>query len=188
MTSTVHEKTMTPRSCLRWKPTGRIFKSVDLRWVPTRKIFTYSTTKVDCEPPHGSNADITNPHECKEPLDASAGLEIHDHDNELSSLKQVPNISPPAGMTYPSLQELELLFSPLYKEYFNAGNQKPIIPPTNVNAEENNNDQAENAPFEAYEFINLFAPPGPEVAESSSRNINTLNMHTFYQGHHSNYH
>ncbi|GJU95726.1 hypothetical protein Tco_1320482 [Tanacetum coccineum] len=27
-TSVVHEKTMTPRSCLKWKPTGKIFKTV----------------------------------------------------------------------------------------------------------------------------------------------------------------
>ncbi|GJZ53459.1 hypothetical protein Tco_0608344 [Tanacetum coccineum] len=60
MTSIVHEKIRTPRSCLRWKPTGRIFKTVGLRWVPTGKIFTSSTTKVDNEPPHGSNEDITN--------------------------------------------------------------------------------------------------------------------------------
>nr|GFA42124.1 transposon TX1 uncharacterized [Tanacetum cinerariifolium] len=29
-TSVVHEKTMTPRSCLRWKPMGKIFKTVGL--------------------------------------------------------------------------------------------------------------------------------------------------------------
>ncbi|GKF81693.1 hypothetical protein Tco_0240295, partial [Tanacetum coccineum] len=51
-------KTMTPRSCLRWKPTGRVFKNVVLRWVPTKKTFASSTTKVDSEPPNGSNADI----------------------------------------------------------------------------------------------------------------------------------
>ncbi|GJS56660.1 hypothetical protein Tco_0651444 [Tanacetum coccineum] len=60
----VHEKTMTPRSCLRWKPTGKVFNSVGLRWVPTGKIFTSSTTTVDSEPPHGSNTDITNLYEC----------------------------------------------------------------------------------------------------------------------------
>ncbi|GJZ81173.1 retrovirus-related pol polyprotein from transposon TNT 1-94 [Tanacetum coccineum] len=65
---------------------------------------------------------------------------------------------------------------------------EPIIPPTNLNAEENNNDQAENAPFEAYEFINPFTPLGPEAAESSSRKVDTSNMHTFYQRHHFDYH
>nr|GEV72241.1 hypothetical protein [Tanacetum cinerariifolium] len=49
-TSVVQKKTMTPRSCLRWKPTGIIFKTVGLRWVPTGKIFASSTTKVDNEP------------------------------------------------------------------------------------------------------------------------------------------
>ncbi|GJZ80648.1 hypothetical protein Tco_0645642 [Tanacetum coccineum] len=52
----MHEKTTSPRSCLRWQPTGRILKTVYLRWVPTRKIFTSSTTKVDSEPPNGSKA------------------------------------------------------------------------------------------------------------------------------------
>ncbi|GJW49145.1 kinase-like domain-containing protein [Tanacetum coccineum] len=45
--SAVHEKPNTPRSCLRWIPTGRIFKLVGLRWIPTGKMFIDSTTKVD---------------------------------------------------------------------------------------------------------------------------------------------
>ncbi|GJU96172.1 hypothetical protein Tco_1320928 [Tanacetum coccineum] len=51
---------MIHRSCLRWKPTGKLFKTVGLRWVPTGKIFTSSTTKVDSEPQIGSNDDITH--------------------------------------------------------------------------------------------------------------------------------
>ncbi|GKA40193.1 hypothetical protein Tco_0732786, partial [Tanacetum coccineum] len=72
-TSAVHEKTMTLRSCLRWKPTGKIFRTVGLRWVPTGKIFTPSTTKVDSEPPNGSNADISNQYESVQTLDVSVG-------------------------------------------------------------------------------------------------------------------
>ncbi|GJT64745.1 hypothetical protein Tco_1016225 [Tanacetum coccineum] len=68
---------MTPRSCLRWNTTGRIFKTVGLRWVPTGKIFTFSTTKIDSEPPHGYNTYITNPHECKQTLDLSSGTSIN---------------------------------------------------------------------------------------------------------------
>ncbi|GJZ23297.1 hypothetical protein Tco_0560756 [Tanacetum coccineum] len=64
---------MTPRSCLRWKPTGKIFKDVGLRWVPTGKIFTFSTTKVDSDPTNGSNEDITNQYECEQTLDVIAG-------------------------------------------------------------------------------------------------------------------
>ncbi|GKD07011.1 hypothetical protein Tco_1186696, partial [Tanacetum coccineum] len=37
-TYAVYEKTTSPRSCLRWKPKGRIFKTVGLRWIPTGKI------------------------------------------------------------------------------------------------------------------------------------------------------
>ncbi|GKA41233.1 hypothetical protein Tco_0733826 [Tanacetum coccineum] len=71
-TSVVHKKTMTPRSCLSWKPTGRIFKTIGLRWVPTGKIFAFSTNKVDSEPPNGSKEDITNQCESEQALDVSA--------------------------------------------------------------------------------------------------------------------
>ncbi|GKB75556.1 hypothetical protein Tco_0942451 [Tanacetum coccineum] len=72
-TSSVHEKTMIPRSCLKWKPTGKFFKTVGLRWVPTEKIFTSSITKVDSGPTNCSNDDITNQYEYEQTLDVSAG-------------------------------------------------------------------------------------------------------------------
>nr|GEY47561.1 integrase, catalytic region, zinc finger, CCHC-type, peptidase aspartic, catalytic [Tanacetum cinerariifolium] len=68
----VHEKTNTPRSCLRWISTGIIFNTVGLRWVPTRNTFTSGTTKVDCEPPNGSNEDIISPYKCEQTLNVSA--------------------------------------------------------------------------------------------------------------------
>ncbi|GJX05876.1 hypothetical protein Tco_0193808 [Tanacetum coccineum] len=71
--SAVHEKPNTPRSCLRWKPTGRIFKIAGLRWIPTGKMFTDNTTKVDSEPSNGSNDVITNSYECDQTLNVSAG-------------------------------------------------------------------------------------------------------------------
>ncbi|GKA78122.1 retrovirus-related pol polyprotein from transposon TNT 1-94 [Tanacetum coccineum] len=49
-------------------------------------------------------------------------------------------------------------------------------------------DQAEDAQFQPYEFINPFCTLIQEVAESSSRNVDTSNMHTFYQRHRSDYH
>nr|GEW88122.1 hypothetical protein [Tanacetum cinerariifolium] len=49
MTSVVYEKTSL-RSDLRWKPTGRIFKSVGLRWIPTGKLFNSCTSKDDKVP------------------------------------------------------------------------------------------------------------------------------------------
>ncbi|GKF51740.1 hypothetical protein Tco_0148207 [Tanacetum coccineum] len=72
-TITVHEKTTSPRSFLRWQPTGRILKTVCLRWVPTGKTFASRTTKVESEPPNGSNADIPNQCESEQALNVSAG-------------------------------------------------------------------------------------------------------------------
>ncbi|GKB55715.1 retrovirus-related pol polyprotein from transposon TNT 1-94 [Tanacetum coccineum] len=91
----VHEKINTPRSCLRWKPTGRIFKTAGLRWIPTRKIFTSSTTMVDSKPPCGSNEDITNLYECEQTLNVSAyndpffGVPIPELNSKESSSRDV---------------------------------------------------------------------------------------------------
>nr|GEY29514.1 hypothetical protein [Tanacetum cinerariifolium] len=95
----VREKPNTPRSCHRWIPTGRIFKTTGLRWIPTRNMFIDSTTKVDSEPPNGSNGDITNPYECKQSLDVST----------VSLTPYVP----------PSKKDYEILFQQLFDEHFN---------------------------------------------------------------------
>ncbi|GKE30826.1 hypothetical protein Tco_1446210 [Tanacetum coccineum] len=57
----------------RWIPTGRIFKLAGLRWIPTRNMFIDNITKADSEPPNGSNKYITNPYECDQTLNVSAG-------------------------------------------------------------------------------------------------------------------
>ncbi|GJR33926.1 hypothetical protein Tco_1209610 [Tanacetum coccineum] len=105
---------------------------------------------------------------------------------------------------------LDLLFGPLYDEFFNAGtfrvnksssptdnstpqdihpstNIQPTSEPTtstNVHAEENNDNQADDT---EHEFTNPFCTPVHEVAESSSRNIDNSNMHTFNQPQDSEY-
>ncbi|GJQ98967.1 reverse transcriptase domain-containing protein [Tanacetum coccineum] len=84
---------MSPRSCLRWKLKGRIFKTVGLRWGPTGKIFTFSTTNVDSESPHGSNTYITHPHECKQTLDLSAGTSINVQKEQTLDLRAGPSIN-----------------------------------------------------------------------------------------------
>ncbi|GJW32438.1 retrovirus-related pol polyprotein from transposon TNT 1-94 [Tanacetum coccineum] len=89
----------------------------------------------------------------------SSELKLHDHINEPSSSKLVPNVSPPADKTMSSQQELDLLFSPLFEEYFTVGNQKPITPTTTTHAEENNTNQVADAQFVPYEFFNPFYTP-----------------------------
>ncbi|GKB19386.1 retrovirus-related pol polyprotein from transposon TNT 1-94 [Tanacetum coccineum] len=136
-----------------------------------------------------------------------------DYDNYVPA-PNLQNVSPSADTTAPSQQELDLLFGPLYDEFFNAGTSsvnksssptdnskqqdtppttniqsstEPTTPTTNVNAEENNDNQAADTQFQQDEFINPFCTPVREVAESSSRNIDNSNMHTFYQPHDSEY-
>nr|GEX60882.1 retrovirus-related Pol polyprotein from transposon TNT 1-94 [Tanacetum cinerariifolium] len=90
----------------------------------------------------------------------------------------------------PSQQELDLLFGPLYDEFFNAGSnpltniQSTSAPSThiNVHAEENNNDQAEEREqLQDAEFTNPLCALTQDVAESSSHNIGNLNFPTFNQ-------
>ncbi|GKB18344.1 hypothetical protein Tco_0852267 [Tanacetum coccineum] len=91
-----------------------------------------------------------------------------DYDNS-DPAPELQNVSPSADTTVPSQQELDLLFGPLYDEFFNDGTSrvnksssptdnsipKDTLPstniqptsdsttPTNVHAEENNDNQAE---------------------------------------------
>nr|GEV38109.1 retrovirus-related Pol polyprotein from transposon TNT 1-94 [Tanacetum cinerariifolium] len=107
----------------------------------------------------------------------------------------------------PSQQELDLLFGPLYDEFFTTGtlsvnksssptnnsNQQDTQPTTNIqpttkpstptyiHAEENNNNQEEENYLQDDEFTNPFYTPVQEVAESSSHNIGNSNVHTFNQ-------
>ncbi|GJR77822.1 putative reverse transcriptase domain-containing protein [Tanacetum coccineum] len=117
--SVVHEKTKTPRSCLRWIPTGRIFNTVGLRWVPTGKIFTSSTTKVDCEPPNGSNENITNPYKCDQTLNVRAGPALHEMTPATISSGLVPNPPPSTPFVPTSRTDWDLLFQPLFDELLN---------------------------------------------------------------------
>nr|GEZ61389.1 hypothetical protein [Tanacetum cinerariifolium] len=85
---------------------------------------------------------------------------------------------------------LDLLFGPLYDEFFNAGSNPSMNIPstsapstrTNMHAEENNNDQAEEGEqLQDDEFTNPFFAPVQEEAESSSHNIGNSNVPTFNQ-------
>ncbi|GJY17286.1 retrovirus-related pol polyprotein from transposon TNT 1-94 [Tanacetum coccineum] len=107
-----------------------------------------------------------------------------DYDNS-GPVPQLQNVSPSADTTVPSKQELDLLFGPLYDEFFNAGTSsvnKSSSPPdnskqqdtpsttniqssteptnlTNVNVEENKDNKAEYTQFQQDEFINPFCTP-----------------------------
>ncbi|GJX61123.1 hypothetical protein Tco_0294023 [Tanacetum coccineum] len=70
---------------------------------------------------------------------------------------------------------------------------EPTTQAPSVTATENSNInqadiQAKNIMVDEDEFINIFSTPIQEVRESSSRHVDPLNMHTFYQQHPSEYH
>nr|GEX60724.1 hypothetical protein [Tanacetum cinerariifolium] len=110
---------------------SRIFKIVSLRWIPTEKLFDSCTSKVNSEPPYGSNADIPNIHECKQTLDVSAGTSINVQKEQsidlsaavqssLVNVKEVPTSDMISMMT---MIELKSLFGSSFDEYFNRENQ-----------------------------------------------------------------
>nr|GEW49774.1 integrase, catalytic region, zinc finger, CCHC-type, peptidase aspartic, catalytic [Tanacetum cinerariifolium] len=281
---TVYKKT-SPRSDLRWKPTGRIFKSVGFRWLPTGKLFDSCTSKVEHKPTHGSNADISHIHECKQTLDLSAGTSINvmkeqslalsagilwnvnkenlrvwllqqlisqkpmpkvfnkrtrvimesihvnfnelpqmaldqlssdpapecqtmalNHDSLSPVIQRQANV-PQADRTVTMSNELDLLFSLMFDELLN-GSSKVVSKPSVVSdANATNHRQqhttllnihttpaptsetyAENDQVADDEFINIFSTPVQDQWETSSRHVDSSNMHTFYQQYPSEHH
>ncbi|GJS70350.1 hypothetical protein Tco_0703191 [Tanacetum coccineum] len=119
-TSYVYEKT-SPRFDLRWKPTGRIFKTIGLRWIPTGKILASCTSKDESEPTHGSNVDIPNIHECKQTMDLSAGTSLTGQQKQRIDFSAEVLTADMISMT--SMIELKGLFGPSFAKYFNGENQ-----------------------------------------------------------------
>ncbi|GJS58562.1 hypothetical protein Tco_0653346 [Tanacetum coccineum] len=134
-TSAVYEKT-SPRSCLRWKPTSKIFTAVGLKWITTRKLFDSCTSKVDSEPPNGSNDDITNPYECDQTLNVSAGtLNLSAGLALQRQMASADNTSDPAPQRKessrlgPQLMTLGTTNSRLVQ---NIPSPTPAVPPTKI--------------------------------------------------------
>ncbi|GJR06235.1 hypothetical protein Tco_0529219 [Tanacetum coccineum] len=100
----------------------------NLRWIPTGKLFDSCTSKVDSEPPHGSNVDIPHIHECKQTLDVSAGTSINVQKEQSLDLSAVSTEVHQAAETVTTSNELDLLFGPLFDEYFNGENQVVLKP------------------------------------------------------------
>ncbi|GKC21863.1 hypothetical protein Tco_1024013 [Tanacetum coccineum] len=111
---------------------------------------------------------------------------------------QLQNVSSLADTIAPSQQELDLLFGPLYDEFFTTGTLsvnksssptdnstqqdtqpttnihpsiEPIPPTTTIHAEENNDNLVADTQFPQDDFINPFCTPAQEVAESSSQQV-----------------
>ncbi|GJT16558.1 retrovirus-related pol polyprotein from transposon TNT 1-94 [Tanacetum coccineum] len=97
---------------------------------------------------------------------------------------QIQNVSSSADTTAPSQQDwisIGILYTSTNDHYNEYSIFNRTTTPTNVNAEENNNNQAADTQVQQDEFINPPGTPVREVDESSSCNIDNSNMHTFYQ-------
>nr|GFA64624.1 Gag-Pol polyprotein [Tanacetum cinerariifolium] len=78
--------------------------------------------------------------------------------------------------------ELDLLFSPMFDELLN-GSSKVVSKSSAVSAADAPNQQPHAANDEVTddEFINIFSTPVQDKGETSSRHVDSSNMHTFYQ-------
>nr|GEY14156.1 hypothetical protein [Tanacetum cinerariifolium] len=117
-----------------------------------------------------------------------------DYDNP-DPVPQRQDVSSSADAHVPLQQELDLLFGPLYDEFFNAGSnlqvkqpstniQSTSAPstPTNAHAEENTDDQEEEGEqLHDDEFTNPFCAPAQEETESFAHNVGSSNVPTFNQ-------
>ncbi|GJU07501.1 hypothetical protein Tco_1123931 [Tanacetum coccineum] len=100
-TTTVPEKKRSPKSCLRWQPTGTSFNGQKQQRIDITADALYNEKQENLR---GLVLhQMTSDHNRSE-------LGIHDHSNEPSSSKLVPKVVPLAVKTATSRQELELLF------------------------------------------------------------------------------
>ncbi|GJY99149.1 retrovirus-related pol polyprotein from transposon TNT 1-94 [Tanacetum coccineum] len=97
------------------------------------------------------------------------GQKASDYDNS-DPVPPRQNVVPTAEKTDSSQQGLEFSSQSLIEA---------ITLQQHGQAEENNNDQAPNASFQEPEFINPFCTRVQEIGESSSRNIDNTDVHSF---------
>ncbi|GKA08001.1 hypothetical protein Tco_0687332 [Tanacetum coccineum] len=94
-TSAVYEKT-SPRSCLRWKPTGKIFTIVGLKWIPTGK---FIQRQAQCKLNSSLNLSAGPEPQLMTPGTINSGL--------------VQNIPSPTPVVPPTKNDWDSLFQPI---------------------------------------------------------------------------
>nr|GFB97682.1 Gag-Pol polyprotein [Tanacetum cinerariifolium] len=103
------------------------------------------------------------------------------HDSLSPVIQCQANVSQ-ADRTVTKSNELDLLFSPMFNELLN-GSSKVVSKSSAVSAADalNQHTHAENDQVADDEFINIFSTPVQDQGETSSRHVDSSNMHTFYQ-------
>nr|GEY39103.1 retrotransposon protein, putative, unclassified [Tanacetum cinerariifolium] len=116
-----------------------------------------------------------------------------EHDS-LSPGPQCQENVPHAAGTVTTSNELDLLFSPMFDELLNGSTQvvskssdvTPADAPNQCQQQHITPLNTQTTPeptFEDDEFINIFCTPVQDRGETSSRHVDSSNMHTFYQRH-----
>nr|GFB29175.1 hypothetical protein [Tanacetum cinerariifolium] len=144
--------------CVYNKRTRMIVESIHIRFDEIKEV---------------SETSVANDTSCHVPQRQKAS----DYENS-DLVPQRQDVSSSTDAHVPSQQEFNLLFGPLYDEFFNAGsNPLDKQPTTNIqptsapstpiflHAEENNNDQAKEEHLPYDEFTNPFCAPAQDVAE-----------------------
>nr|GEW16791.1 hypothetical protein [Tanacetum cinerariifolium] len=89
-----------------------------------------------------------------------------------------------ADRTVTTSNELDLLFSLMFDELLNGSSQVMSMSSIVSTADAFNQQMVkEYAQVENDEFINIFCTPVQDRGETSSRHVDSSNMHTFYQHH-----
>nr|GFC16409.1 hypothetical protein [Tanacetum cinerariifolium] len=178
-------------------------------WLPTGKLFDSCTNKVESEPSHGSNIVISKIHECKQTLDLSAGTSINVPKEQNLNASADQNSSDPAP-EYQTMASDQLNSDPASECQTMASDQnssdpvpecqttalnhdslslaiqrqgKVVSKSSAVSAADAPNQQtyAKNDQVADDEFINIFSTSVQDQGETSSRHVDSSNMHTFYQ-------
>nr|GEX17330.1 hypothetical protein [Tanacetum cinerariifolium] len=111
-----------------------------------------------------------------------------EHDSLCLAIQRQANV-PQADRTVTTSNELDLLFSPMFDELLN-GSSKVVSKSSDVSfADAPNQRQQRTTPLNNHttpaptydEFINIFCTPVQDRGETSSRHVDSSNMHTFYQ-------
>nr|GEY53528.1 hypothetical protein [Tanacetum cinerariifolium] len=107
-----------------------------------------------------------------------------EHDSLSHAIQHQANV-PQADRTVSMSNELDLLFSLMFDELLNGSSKVVSKSSTNIIQAET---YAENDQVADDKFINIFCTPVQNQGETSSRHVDSSNMHTFYQRYPFEYH
>nr|GFA84097.1 retrovirus-related Pol polyprotein from transposon TNT 1-94 [Tanacetum cinerariifolium] len=124
---------------------------------------------------------IASDHISSDPVPECQTMALN-HDSLSPALQCQANVSQ-ADRTVTTLNELDLLFSPMFNELLNGPSQvvSKSFAVTTANEFIQSETHAEYDQVANDEFINIFSTPVQDQGETSSRHVDSSNMHTFYQ-------